>query len=391
MPPRLRPTRLEYVVDGERLRAQLSAAALDAIGNEGRTAPPRHRGAQGGPVSRADDRQGAAGGRRRRHRDGHPALGRHRRGGHRALRLHHRAHVPRAQPHRGRAHGADGGGRLRPRGAGALLRHRPSVPAPLQAHRPHRERDRVHALRPVGPGLQGGPRLAHRRGVHQAFPRGLHHPHLDPGGAAAVRRRASGRGPQAPLPRRGGQGHGGRVRGRQAEGAGRPPCQGGGLALCGRAQRQGGQGRPSRPAHPVLDRPVHPSRRAEGRGGGAGHVRQARGAPVHPGLRLPVGRALPPALRHRPARGAADLRPAARDRPAHGLWRPGRHALGGAVHAPLLPDRQGSGRPDAGLLRQARGGGEQEEVARPVAPAHTRAAPRASRSTCRASTRKAGA
>src|SRR5215469_9952952 len=34
MPPRLRPTRLEYVLDGERLRAQLSAAALDAIGNE---------------------------------------------------------------------------------------------------------------------------------------------------------------------------------------------------------------------------------------------------------------------------------------------------------------------------------------------------------------------
>jgi [protein-PII] uridylyltransferase len=34
MPPRLRPTRLEYVVDGIKLRAQLSAAALDAIGNE---------------------------------------------------------------------------------------------------------------------------------------------------------------------------------------------------------------------------------------------------------------------------------------------------------------------------------------------------------------------
>jgi [protein-PII] uridylyltransferase len=34
MPPRLRPTRIEYVVDGVRLRAQLSAAALDAIGNE---------------------------------------------------------------------------------------------------------------------------------------------------------------------------------------------------------------------------------------------------------------------------------------------------------------------------------------------------------------------
>ena len=34
MPPRLRPTRLEHVVDGIRLRAQLSAAALDAIGDE---------------------------------------------------------------------------------------------------------------------------------------------------------------------------------------------------------------------------------------------------------------------------------------------------------------------------------------------------------------------
>ena len=33
MPPRLRPTRLEYVVDGIRLRAQLSAAALDAAGD----------------------------------------------------------------------------------------------------------------------------------------------------------------------------------------------------------------------------------------------------------------------------------------------------------------------------------------------------------------------
>jgi len=34
MPPRLRPTRLEHVVDGEALRARLSAAALDAVGDE---------------------------------------------------------------------------------------------------------------------------------------------------------------------------------------------------------------------------------------------------------------------------------------------------------------------------------------------------------------------
>src|SRR5271165_4980769 len=33
MPPRLRPTRLELVVDGLRLRSQLSAAALDAAGD----------------------------------------------------------------------------------------------------------------------------------------------------------------------------------------------------------------------------------------------------------------------------------------------------------------------------------------------------------------------
>jgi [protein-PII] uridylyltransferase len=34
MPPRLKPTRLEYVVDGVRLRAQLSAAALENLGDE---------------------------------------------------------------------------------------------------------------------------------------------------------------------------------------------------------------------------------------------------------------------------------------------------------------------------------------------------------------------
>jgi [protein-PII] uridylyltransferase len=34
MPRRLRPTPLEHVVDGHALRARLSAAALDAIGDE---------------------------------------------------------------------------------------------------------------------------------------------------------------------------------------------------------------------------------------------------------------------------------------------------------------------------------------------------------------------
>src|SRR5215831_20578765 len=34
MPPRLKPTRIEYVVDGVRLRAQLSAAALEQAGSD---------------------------------------------------------------------------------------------------------------------------------------------------------------------------------------------------------------------------------------------------------------------------------------------------------------------------------------------------------------------
>ncbi len=41
MPPRLKPTRLEYVVDGVRLRAQLSAAALDAAAEAKRAGASR--------------------------------------------------------------------------------------------------------------------------------------------------------------------------------------------------------------------------------------------------------------------------------------------------------------------------------------------------------------
>src|SRR3984957_7992746 len=48
---------------------------------------------------------------------------------------------------------------------------------------------------------------------------------------------------------------GGRVLSPHAEGAGRAARPRRGQPLHGRAQRQGGQGRSSRPAHPVLDRP----------------------------------------------------------------------------------------------------------------------------------------
>ena len=93
---------------------------------------------------------------------------------------------------------------------------------------------------------------------------------------------------------------------------------------------------------------LHPGRRAGG-GSAPGHVRRPRGARVPARLRLPGGGARPPALRHRPAGGAADVRCPAGDRPADGLSRPAaqrrrQHPGGGALHAPLLPDRQGGGR-----------------------------------------------
>ncbi len=79
------------------------------------------------------------------------------------------AHVYRAtNPVRRRAHGDRRDGGLRTRPARPLLRHRSVVPAPLQADAVGRERRRVHALRAVGPGLQGRARDAHDRSVHQA-------------------------------------------------------------------------------------------------------------------------------------------------------------------------------------------------------------------------------
>ena len=56
-------------------------------------------------------------------------------------------------------------------------------------------------------------------------------------------------------------------------------AEGGRLALSGRAQRQGGQGRPARPQHPVLDRPVAGAGQPAGRAGaGRPADRRASGA-----------------------------------------------------------------------------------------------------------------
>ncbi len=111
-----------------------------------------------------------------------------------------------------------------------------------------------------------------------------------------------------------------RLRRGQARRARCPPPAHRRQPLSARAQRQGGQGRPARSADPGLARRgfsttpstlddlvqhdvLTPQRRCSSF--------LARAA-------LPLGRALPSALSDRPRRGAADLRPAARDRA--GAW-----------------------------------------------------------------------
>ena len=159
---------------------------------------------------------------------------------------------------------------------------------------PHAEqRRRIHALRAVGPGPQGRPRLAHGRGVHPAGPRRLHHPHLDPGGPlAAAATRSWLTSCSAPLPQAGaGQGTGAGVRRRQAERARRAPRTRGRHALRGRAQRQGGQGRPARPQHALLDRQVPvPRRRRRPTWSQPGCSTAARTRALHPRRTTSCGR-----------------------------------------------------------------------------------------------------
>ena len=67
---------------------------------------------------------------------------------------------------------------------------------------------------------------------------------------------------------------------------------------------------------------------------------------VPPRRELPLGGALPPPQHHRPRRGPADLRPAARDRRADALRRPARQVDGRALHAVLLPAGEDGRRSD---------------------------------------------
>ena len=89
----------------------------------------------------------------------------------------------------GRTHGDRRGRRLRPRYAGARLRHRPSVRASLQADAVGRADRRIPALYAVGSRPEGRPRDPQRRRMHPAVAHRLHDPDVDPRGPLPVGRR----------------------------------------------------------------------------------------------------------------------------------------------------------------------------------------------------------
>ena len=142
------------------------------------------------------------------------------------------------------------------------------------------------------------------------------------------------------------------VRG-QTRRAQRAPSQARRFALSGRAQRQGRQGRLARSPHPVLDRQIHlPRRRRRELGRPQGAVGQG-GATLRARAGFPLDGALPSAFPLGPGRGPPDLRIPGRNRAAHGLHRPCRHARRRTLHEALFPHRQGRRRSDAHLLRAA--------------------------------------
>ena len=87
-----------------------------------------------------------------------------------------------------RAHGGGGDRRLRPRPAGAGLRHRSAVPAALQADRLGRVGRRGDPLLPLGHGAEGRPRDALGRRVHPPGQGGHDDPHRAARGALPARR-----------------------------------------------------------------------------------------------------------------------------------------------------------------------------------------------------------
>ena len=117
------------------------------------------------------------------------------------------------------------------------------------------------------------------------------------------------------------------------------------VALSGRAQCEGRQGRLARSAYLVLDRQIRLSRARPQRADQARRVRPAGIRAVPPLRGFPLVGALPHAFPGRARRGAAVVRHPARDRGAARLQRASGPAGRRALHEALLPDRQGRRRP----------------------------------------------
>ena len=106
----------------------------------------------------------------------------------RAVRVRGEASLSLGEPVGSRAHGDRRDRRLRPRPAGARLRHRSAVPASLQADRLGRVGRRGHPLLPVGHRAEGRPRHALGRRMHPPGQGRHDDPHRAAGGALPARR-----------------------------------------------------------------------------------------------------------------------------------------------------------------------------------------------------------
>ena len=279
-----------------------------------------------------------------------------------AVRVRAQASLSVAKSVRGRAHGGGRHRRLRPRAAGARLRHRSVVPAALQADRLGRVDRGSDPLLPVGHRTEGRPRHPLGRRMHPPGQGGHDHPHRHPGSALPARRPQAVRRVDDALRQRGGAQHRVGIRRRQARRARGPRAPLRAIALSGRAEREGRQRRLARSPYSVLDRQIRLPRARAGRTDQARRVRQA-GISVVPPLRgFPLVGALPHAFPHRPRRGAAVVRHPARDRGAARLHRASRPAGRRALHEALLPDRQGRRRSHRHPVRGPGGQPRQERA-----------------------------
>ena len=145
------------------------------------------------------------------------------------------------------------GRRLWARHARALFGRRCPVPHARQVASRHGEGCRGAALCALGPEAQGWPRDANGRRVPETGARRHDDPHDARRGAVHHRRQGAVRDAEDPVRQGNRRQDGGRVRRRQARRTRSPSEESGRVALSRRAQREGRQGRSSRPQHAVLD------------------------------------------------------------------------------------------------------------------------------------------